>query len=93
MPVTGKLTIVLEDSLADAGAYGVAKGKNFRPETGFGAEASLITDVRWDFTLRFKVNEYVSGFFSSNLIYDKDIIDKIQFRYSINIGFSYDLKI
>jgi hypothetical protein len=117
LPLTGKITILLEDSLAAAGAFGIAKGNHFRSENGFGIEANLkmdimknisveselntfsryqnvfLTDVRWDFLVRFKVNEFFSSFFSSNLIYDKDVIDKIQFRYAINMGLSYDLKI
>lgn len=117
MPINGKVTIVLDDSLSAAGAFGVDEGRNFRSETGIGIGASikqpiiknitieselstfsryrdlLFTDVRWDFTLRFKVNQYVSGFYTSNFIYDKDVVDEIQFRYSINIGFSYDIPI
>jgi hypothetical protein len=115
-PLTGKLTIVLDDSLSTAGAYGVRDGKKFRSETGFGVDANvkweimknitleselnmfsryqniLLTDVRWDFLIRFEVNKYFSGFYSSNFIYDKEVVDKIQFRYSINMGFSYDIK-
>lgn len=117
LPLTGKFTIVLEDSLSDAGAYGVDPGRHFRPENGFGIEANLkmdvmknisveselnvfsryqnvsMTDVRWDILTRFKVNKFFSGFFSSNLIYDKDVIDKIQFRYSINMGLAYEFKL
>ncbi len=117
MPVTGKVTIVLDDSLSSAGAFGVLEGEKLRFENGFGIDASLktgimknmsleselnifsryndvlFTDVRWDFLIRFKVNEFFSGFFSNNLIYDKKVIDKVQFRYSINIGISYDINI
>jgi hypothetical protein len=117
LPLTGKISIVLEDSLSAAGAFGVGKGKNVRSENGFGIDANLkmdvmknisvesefytfsryqnvfLTDARWDFLIRFKVNKFFSGFFSSNLIYDKDVVDKIQFRYAINMGLSYDIKI
>ncbi|MBR9998557.1 MAG: DUF3078 domain-containing protein [Cyclobacteriaceae bacterium] len=114
LPLTGKFTIMLDDSLSNAGAFGVKKGQHFRPENGFGIDANMkidvmknislesefytftryddifMTDVRWDFLLRFKVNKFFSGFFLSNLIYDKDVVDKIQFRYSINMGLAYD---
>lgn len=117
LPLTGKITVVLDDSLSAAGAFGVGKGKNVRPENGFGIDANLkmdvmknisveselntfsryqnmfLTDFRWDFLIRFKVNEFISGFFSSNLIYDKDVVDKVQFRYAMNMGLSYDIKI
>jgi hypothetical protein len=33
-PVSGKMTFVLDQTLADAGAFGVDSGKNFRPEFG-----------------------------------------------------------
>ncbi len=117
MPLSGKVTVVLNDSLSAAGVFGVEENRNIRSETGLTIEASvkrkiirnillesdisifsryrdiLFTDVRWDLTIRFKVNQFVSGYFTSNLIYDKDVIDKIQFRYSINIGFSFDIPI
>ncbi len=116
-PLTGKITSVLNDSLSEAGAFGVLENRKVRSEVGFGLDASykqliikniiaeselstfsrfrevLLTDVRWDVSIRFKVNRYVSGQFSSNLIYDKETIDEIQFRYSISIGFSYDIDI
>jgi hypothetical protein len=116
LPLSGKFTIVLDDSLSNAGAYGVQEGQHFRSENGFGIDANLkmevmqnisveselnvftryqdisMTDVRWDILTRFKVNKFFSGFFSSNLIYDKDVVDKIQFRYSINMGLSYDFR-
>jgi hypothetical protein len=117
LPLTGKFTIVLDDSLSNAGAYGVEKGQRFRPEIGFGMNANMklevmknisveselnvfsryenifLTDVRWDLLTRFKVNRFFSGFFSSNLIYDKEIVDKIQFRYSINMGLAYEFRL
>jgi len=117
LPLSGKFSIVLNDSLSQAGAYGVLEGHHFRSENGFGIDANLkmdvmtnvsleselytftryedqfMTDVRWDFLARFKVNKFFSGFFSSNLIYDKDVIDKIQFRYSINMGFAYEFSL
>jgi hypothetical protein len=117
LPLTGKITIVMDDSLSSTGAFGVAEGNHFRSENGFGIEANLKTeimknisvesefytfsryqnifhtDVRWDFLVRFKVNKFFSSFFSSNLIYDKDVVNKIQFRYAINMGLSYDIKI
>jgi hypothetical protein len=115
MPVTGKLIIVLNDSLSDAGAFGVDPGQKFNVEAGFGIEAwlkkeilknislesdlslfshyydLLHTDVRWNFTLRFSVNKFFSSFYSHNLIYDNNITDKVQFKYSISLGFAYDI--
>lgn len=116
-PLTGKITLVMDDSLSRAGAYGVKGGKKIRSETGIGIEGSVrldimknirmesdlntfsrysnisFTDIRWGFLLRFKVNKYISANFESDLIYDRSVIDKIQYRYSINLGFSYDLSL
>jgi len=115
MPVTGKIVTVLNDSLSDAGAFGVDPGKKFSIEAGFGIDAwvkteilknmsiesdlalfshyydILHTDVRWNFTLRFKVNEFFSAFYNNNLIYDYNIVDKVQFKYTISLGFAYDI--
>jgi hypothetical protein len=115
MPVTGKLIVVLNDSLSDTGAFGVDPGKKFSVKSGFGIDAwikkdliknmslesdlSLFshyydiihTDIRWNFVLRFKVNKFFSSFYSHNFIYDHNIIDKIQFKYTISLGFAYDV--
>lgn len=115
MPVTGKLIVVLNDSLSQAGAFGVDPGEHLSIEAGFGFDGwlkkelfnnislesdisifshfydILHTDVRWNFILRFKVNSFFSGFYSHNLIYDYNIIDKVQFKYTISLGFAYDI--
>jgi len=115
MPVSGKLIIVLNDSLSNAGAFGVEPGKFFTLEAGFGIDAwlkqtvmknmtiesdlsifshyydMLHTDVRWNFKLRFTVNKYFSAFYNHNFIYDYNIIDKIQFKYTLSLGFAYDI--
>jgi hypothetical protein len=115
LPVTGKLIVVLNDSLSAAGAFGVDPGEHFSIEAGFGIEAwikkdliknmsveselslfshyydVLHTDVRWNFTLRFKVNKFFSAFYTHNLIYDYNISHKVQFKYTISLGFAYDI--
>jgi hypothetical protein len=115
MPVTGKIVTVLNDSLSDAGAFGVDPGEKFSIEAGFGIDAwikteifknmsiesdlnifshyydMLHTDVRWNFTMRFKVNKFFSAFYQNNLIYDYNIVDKVQFKYTISLGFAYDI--
>jgi hypothetical protein len=115
MPVTGKLIVVLNDSLSNAGAFGVEPGKTFTLEAGFGIDAwvkktilknmiiesdlsifshyydMVHTDVRWNFKLRFKVNKYFSSFYTHNFIYDYNISDKIQFKYTLSLGFAYDI--
>ncbi|HLU89919.1 MAG TPA: DUF3078 domain-containing protein [Cyclobacteriaceae bacterium] len=50
-PFTGRFTIVVDDSLSRAGAFGVVKGENVRPEAGISTSSSIETDlmqnVRW----------------------------------------------
>ena len=50
-PFTGRFTIVLDDSLSRAGAFGVVPGENIRPEAGLSITTSidtqLMTNVRW----------------------------------------------
>jgi len=116
MPVSGKLIIVLNDSLSNAGAFGVEPGKSFTMEAGFGIDAwvkktilknielesdlsifshyydMVHTDVRWNFKLRFKVNKFFSGFYTHNFIYDYNITDKIQFKYTLSLGIAYDIE-
>ena len=50
-PFTGRFTIVLDDSLSRAGAFGVVPGENIRPEAGLSISTSidtqLMTNVRW----------------------------------------------
>lgn len=112
-PVTGKITIVNDDSLSNAGAFGVDPGKNVRYEFGaslkstfvreiiknvtFNSKASLFynylddaqLDVDWEVLLNFKINEFLSANIITQLIYDKDQIDEVQFKEVFGIGFSY----
>lgn len=51
-PFTGRFTIVLNDSLSNAGAFGVTKGENVRAEAGVSLSAKitdfiLIENVTW----------------------------------------------
>ncbi len=50
-PFTGRFTVVLDDSLSRAGAFGVVPGENIRPEAGLSITTSidtqLMTNVRW----------------------------------------------
>lgn len=50
-PFTGRFTVVLDDSLSNAGAFGVIPGERVRPEAGlsFGSttDIGLMEDIRW----------------------------------------------
>ena len=128
-PLTSKNTIVMDDDLSMAGAFGVEPGKNFRPELGayaniaykndevvknvsFMTKLDLFTnflknpqniDISWEALLVLKVNEYISATVNTLLLYDDDILIKIdedgegnpllgkraQFKEVIGVGFTY----
>lgn len=50
-PFTGRFTVVLDDSLSRAGAFGVVPGENVRPEAGISLsssiETNLMKNIRW----------------------------------------------
>ncbi|WP_198675462.1 DUF3078 domain-containing protein [Pleomorphovibrio marinus] len=50
-PFTGRFTIVLDDSLSNAGAFGVVPGEKVRPEAGISVGSSIDTqlmeNIRW----------------------------------------------
>ena len=122
-PVTGKMTMVMDDVLSAKGVFGVPAGENIRSEFGgyikiaYGAEifknVTLLTkldlfsnyienpqyvDINFDFMLNFKVNEFISASFVSQIIYDYDIKfddgaggteEKIQFKELFGLGLTY----
>lgn len=109
-PFTGKFTFVLNDSLSNAGAFGVEPGQRIRSEAGLGLNAnyeqkiytninfrtnlSLFAgylplshvDVNWEGTLLLKVNQFIKTTVQAQLVYDHDIIQKVQWRNVINVG-------
>ena len=65
-PFTGRFTIVLDDSLSRAGAFGVVPGENVRAEAGMSlaasvAEVQLMTNVTWKSDLNLFSNYEVFG--------------------------------
>ncbi len=123
-PLAAKFTFVMNDSLANIGAFGVEKGENIRSEFGSNLDANLaydvmenvklsstlnlfanyenITqiDVNWENLIVFKINKYFTTSFSTQLIYDHDILipqdeegeaakRAIQFKHVLNINVGY----
>jgi hypothetical protein len=122
-PFTGRFTLVLDDSLSRAGAFGVVPGENIRPEAGLSITTSidtqLMTNVRWkadlnlfsnyeklgnmvvnfNSTINMKVNRYISTRIETILIYDENVLIKmddgsskqaIQLQNLINFGIGID---
>ena len=123
-PLSAKFTFVTDESLSNAGAFGVEPGEQVRAELGATAKTeykatvlpnvdlstslSLFSnyfnnpqniDVDWDVTLNMKINDYLSANFSTNLIYDHDVLipiddqgntgRRIQLKQVLGVGFSY----
>jgi len=70
-PFTGRFTIVMEDSLSNAGAFGVVPGESIRPEAGlsFGSttDIQLYENIRWRADLNLFTNFERLGNFVVNL--------------------------
>jgi outer membrane receptor protein involved in Fe transport len=55
-PAAGKITIVMDQALADAGAYGVDSGKHYRPEFGASFTAKFQKDIITNVNVMSKLN-------------------------------------
>lgn len=128
-PLTSKNTIVMDQDLSDAGAFGVDPGKKFRGELGayanllfkkdelfkntsFATRLDLFSnylhnpqniDINWETMLILKVNEFLSATVNTLLIYDDDVLIKVdegnegepilgkrvQFKEVIGVGLTY----
>ncbi len=47
-------------------------------------------DITWDLTLAMKVNKYISATISTSLLYDDNVVKKVQFKEVIGVGFAYN---
>jgi hypothetical protein len=61
-PATGKSTFVLDDTLSDAGAFGVEAGKSVRHEFGGFIKAALKTQIVENVTLQSKLDLFSNYF-------------------------------
>jgi len=48
-------------------------------------------DFDWDTNIRFKVNDKISGNFIMHLLYDDDLVGKLQLRELLGLGINIDL--
>lgn len=112
-PVTGKLTMVFDDTFSDEGRFGVDPGKKMRLEFGASIKSTFVKeilknvtinsklgmfynyledpqiDIDWEMLVNMKINQFLSTNVVAQLIYDKDQVDKIQFKEIIGIGLTY----
>lgn len=97
-PFTGRFTIVLDDSLSRAGAFGVVPGENVRAEAGMSLAASvdnvqLMNNVTWKADLNLFSNYEVFGNMVVN--FNSNIRMKVNRFISTRIGtiIIYDEKV
>lgn len=113
-PITGKITLVLANTLSSKGAFGVKPGENMRGEMGTAVKVVLNKevfknviakskfklfsnffehpenmDVEWEVLLTLKVNKLITTNISTHLIYDHDVIQKVQFKEFFGVGLTY----
>lgn len=62
---------------------------NLRSNLNLFANYETLTriDVNWEAMLVMKVNEYVNTTIAAQMIYDHDVIERVQWRNAINVGF------
>ncbi len=46
-------------------------------------------DINWDVILNLKVNDYINATVNTSLVYNDDVLTRVQFKEVIGIGFAY----
>jgi hypothetical protein len=76
-PVANKITIVLDDSLSQAGAFGVEEGKNIRNELGIDFTGKLKLELMDNITFEtflnlfanYKTTQFIDVNWTTNLVF------------------------
>ncbi|MFA5327768.1 MAG: DUF3078 domain-containing protein [Prolixibacteraceae bacterium] len=99
-PVTGKMTIVSDQALADMGAFGVDPGKKSRTEMGAFAKFELKTDVMKNVSLNSKLDLFSNYFHNPgnidinwDLLINMKINDFLSANLITNLIYDDDIKI
>lgn len=90
LPLTGRLTIVNDKILSDAGAYGVDPGKKTRPEFGAAFKATIDKDIATNISLKSKLElftNYIDRPQNIDLNWEALMILKVNKYISTHIGF------
>lgn len=66
---------------------------NLRSNLNLFANYETLThiDVNWEAILMMKVNKYITSTVAAQMIYDHDVIERVQWRNAINVGFLLSL--
>ncbi len=84
MPVSGKLIIVLDDSLSNVGAFGVSPGEKFRSESGFGIDGYIKSEI----IKNINIESDLSIFTRYIDFFKTDVRWNIKLRFKVNKFFS-----
>lgn len=90
LPLTGRLTIVNDKVLSDAGAYGVDPGKKTRPEFGAAFKATIDKDIATNISLKSKLElftNYIDRPQNIDINWEALMILKVNKYISTHIGF------
>lgn len=90
LPLTGRLTLVNDEVLSDAGAYGVDPGKKIRPEFGAAFKATLEKDIATNINLKTKLelfSNYLDRPQNIDINWEALMILKVNKFISTYIGF------
>ncbi len=90
LPLTGRLTIVNDKVLSDAGAYGVDPGKKTRPEFGAAFKATIDKDIATNISLKSKLElftNYIDRPQNIDLNWEALMILKVNKYISTHVGF------
>ena len=98
-PVTGKMTLVMDDELSDAGAFGVTPGETVRSEFGGYVKIAWTTDLMKNIKLNTKVDlfsnylenpQYVDVNF--DLLLSLKVNEYISASFITQLIYDYDIK-
>lgn len=82
-PVTGKLTFVNDDSLSNAGAYGVEAGNKFRAELGGYAKIAYTNNLMENVTMKTKL-DFFANYMKLEELKDVDVNWELLIAMKIN---------
>lgn len=88
-PATGKMTFVLDQTLANAGAFGVEPGENIRMELGFYAGAYHKADIMKNVTLENTLtlySNYLDNPQNIDISHQLSVVMKVNKYISANLG-------
>jgi len=84
-------------------AWNIAENVNYETKLNLfqAYRSGAMVDVMWDNLIEMKVNDYITTTFSTQLIYDEDVLifsdkdgltkERVQFKHVLNVGFLFTI--